>query len=88
VADYFEKSLADVCMQKVSSNSFFLDVSPDSSHIVTGGFNQIGHVIDTKLSYNLAIPCFFDQDGFMKNKPVGRESLYTRSGKLQTKENL
>lgn len=57
VTDYMERNLSALYEQDSLDDEFFLSVSPDSKHFVTGGYNKSAHVIDSAATNNVVVPC-------------------------------
>ena len=73
VTEYLEKKLCEVYESENIFDKFDLQVSPDSSMVVTGGYNANVHVIDTKNQTNCQIDVkFMDKRG----KNVGTYKAY------------
>lgn len=60
VTEYMEKNLTKLYEQDSLDDEFFLSLSPDSKHIVTGAYNKSAHVIDTNATTNQIVRCKFD----------------------------
>lgn len=46
VTDYLEKKLCEVYESETIFDKFDLEISPDSSQVLTGAYNSCAHVID------------------------------------------
>ena len=46
VCDYMEKNLLALYEEDFIYDKFYMDVSPCSNYIVTGGYNRSGHILD------------------------------------------
>ena len=73
VTEYLEKKLCEVYESENIFDKFDLQVSPDSSMLLTGGYNSSVHVIDMKNLTNCNIDVgFMDKRG----KNVGTYRAY------------
>ena len=73
VTDYLEKKLCEVYESENIFDKFDLQISPDSSMVLTGGYNGNVHVIDVKNQTNCQIDVkFMDKRG----KNVGNYWAY------------
>lgn len=73
VTEYLEKKLCEVYESENIFDKFDLQVSPDSSMVLTGGYNANVHVIDIKNQTNCQIDVkFMDKRG----KNVGTYRAY------------
>ena len=61
VTDYMEKNLSTLYEQDSLDDEFFLDVSPDGKHMVTGGYNKSAHIIDMSATSNTVVQCKFSE---------------------------
>jgi hypothetical protein len=55
-----ERNLSKLYEQDSLDDEFFLSLSPDCNHIVTGAYNKSAHVIDTAATSNSAVRCKYD----------------------------
>lgn len=79
VTDYLEKNLVNLYEDDQIYDKFFLDVSPHSNYIVTGGYNKCGHIIDMNAGSNVTLQANFD---LKKGKVVGQARKYNQHKKL------
>lgn len=59
VTDYLEKKLCECYESETIFDKFDLQLSPDSSKVLTGAYNSNAHVIDIANSTNNTIDCKF-----------------------------
>ena len=73
VTDYLEKKLCEVYESENIFDKFDMQISPDSSMVLTGAYNGNAHVIDMKNQTNCQIDIkFLDKRG----KNVGNYWAY------------
>lgn len=73
VTDYLEKKLCELYESENIFDKFDLEISPDSSMLLTGSYNSTAHVIDIKNQTN----CQFDVSFLDKRgKNVGKYKSY------------
>lgn len=73
VTDYLEKKLCEVYESENIFDKFDMQISPDSSMVLTGGYNGNAHVIDMKNQTNCELDIrFLDKRG----KNVGNYWAY------------
>lgn len=77
--DYLEKSLCNLYEEESIYDKFFLDVSPCSNYMLTGGYNKSGHIIDTNMTTNVTIQTNFDAK---RGKIAGKARKYNANKKL------
>jgi serine/threonine-protein phosphatase 2A regulatory subunit B len=64
VTDYLEKKLCEVYESETIFDKFDLQISPDSTQVLTGAYNSNAHVIDIQNSLNCSIDVrFMDKRG-------------------------
>lgn len=56
-------------------DEFFLDVSPDGKHMVTGGYNKSAHVIDMNATSNTVVQCKFNEK---RGSNAGKLKVYNK----------
>ena len=60
-------------------DKFFLDVSPDSNYLLTGGYSKSGHIIDINMTTNVTLQTNFDSK---RGKIAGKVRKYNGNKKL------
>lgn len=84
MTDYLEKKLCEVYENETIFDKFDLQISPDSTQILTGAYNSSAHVIDVQSGSNCAIDVrFMDKRG----KGVGSYRQY-RGRRIQPSQPL
>ena len=83
MCDYLEKNLVNLYEEDSIYDKFFLDVSPCNNHIVTGGYNKSGHIIDITATGNNTLEAKFE---FKRGKQGGKVRKYTGNKKLPALE--
>lgn len=79
MTDYLEKKLCEVYESETIFDKFDLQISPDSSQVLTGAYNSSAHIIDVQNNTNSSIEVkFMDKRG----KSVGIVRPY-RGRRLQ-----
>jgi len=64
VTEYLEKKLCEVYESENIFDKFDLQISPDSSMVLTGGYNSNAHIIDIKNLTNCQLDVkFMDKRG-------------------------
>ena len=64
---------------KPETGGFFLDVSPNQQHILTGGVKRRGHIIDVNARANMSIKCEFDyNDNQFEVRAKTKLSIYDK----------
>lgn len=79
VTEYMEKNLTKLYEQDSLDDEFFLSLSPDSKHIVTGAYNKSAHVIDTNATTNQIVRCRFDAQ---TGSSAARLKVYNKEKRL------
>lgn len=82
VTDYLEKKLCEVYESETIFDKFDLQVSPDSTQILTGAYNSNAHIIDINTSQNSTIDVRFMEK---RGKCVGYSRSY-RGKRLATNQ--
>lgn len=82
VTDYLEKKLCEVYESETIFDKFDLQVSPDSTQILTGAYNSNAHVIDINTGQN----CTIDVK-FMEKRGKGVGNFRSYRGKRMTNPN-
>ncbi len=77
--DYLERKLCNLYEEESIYDKFFLDISPCSNYMLTGGYNKSGHIIDTNMSTNVTFTTNFDMK---PGKVVGKVRKYNDHKKL------
>lgn len=60
VTEYMDRNVKKLYEYDSLDDEFFVSLSPDSRHMVTGAYNKSAHVIDTAATVNQAVRCKFD----------------------------
>jgi len=55
VCDFLEKNLCSLYEEDSIYDKFFMDLSPDGKHCVTGNYNKNAHVVDIAGGYNVTL---------------------------------
>lgn len=84
VTDYMEKNLSSLYEQDSLDDEFFLDVSPDGKHMVTGGYNKSAHVIDTNATSNTVVQCKFSEK---RGSNAGKLKVYSKQTQIVSANN-
>lgn len=79
VTDYLEKNLVNLYEDDQIYDKFFMDISPSSNYMITGGYNKCGHIIDINGGSNVTLQTSFD---LKKNKVVSQPRKYNTNKKL------
>jgi len=79
VCDFLEKNLCSLYEEDSIYDKFFMDLSPDGKHAVTGNYNKNAHIIDIAGTYNVTLQTQFDQQRGTIN---GRVRKYNNKKKL------
>lgn len=77
--DYLEKSLCNLYEEESIYDKFFMDISPCSNYILTGGYSKSGHIIDLNMTTNVTIQTNFDAK---RGKIAGKARKYNSNKKL------
>lgn len=78
VTDYMERNLGRLLENDSLDDRFFMDISPDSKYIATGGYDRSGHVMDINASSNQVIKTRFGAD---RGTPAGLLKIYDKQKK-------
>jgi len=63
-----------------STSNFFLEISPNQQHILTGGVKSRGHIIDMKARANMSVKNEFDyEDDQFEVKAHTKLNVYNKN---------
>jgi len=79
VTDYMERNLQNLHEQDSLDDEFFMNVSPDGRHLVTGGYNKSAHVIDIAATTNTVVQCNYNPT---KNSQAGKLKTYNKQKRV------
>lgn len=57
VTDYMEPNLTQLSQTNSYADEFFIKMSPDGRHALTGAYDKTAHVIDAQTTSNIAVKC-------------------------------
>lgn len=74
-----ERNLSKLHNSGAMDDEFFMTVSGDGKHVVTGGYDKSANLMDTNATWNCTIPC---QHKTRSGAPVGQVLTYNKRRKL------